>query len=166
MLNKLCTAYCRLLNNVQQLLPLKYTAEINGVTWKGEAIIPWNYFPPDVKRFNAYAIHGTTPRRIYEALYPVPRGSFREPDLWVFFFFSLSLSSVSVISGVGLLPADGFLLFICARLRGVSSWSESCSLLMHVFGCAYCKREVILQIVENNFCDVRSLRITNSWQLR
>ena len=31
-----------------------------------------DYFPPGVAKFNAYAIHGTDPNRIYEALFPVP----------------------------------------------------------------------------------------------
>jgi len=68
-------------DNLQQLLPMKYDATIEGSTWKGEAIIPWEYFPPDTNQFNAYAIHGTDPRRVYEALYPVPSGKFTEPDL-------------------------------------------------------------------------------------
>ena len=27
--------------------------------WFGKAVIPGSYFPPNVTRFNAYAIHGT-----------------------------------------------------------------------------------------------------------
>ncbi|KAK3099275.1 hypothetical protein FSP39_001969 [Pinctada imbricata] len=42
-----------------KLLPLNYTATITGNRWKGVAYIPWEYFPPGVTKFNAYAIHGS-----------------------------------------------------------------------------------------------------------
>ena len=49
-----------------------YTDE-NKKRWSGEAIVPADYFPPNVTHFNAYAIHnqqinGSEP--IYKALYP------------------------------------------------------------------------------------------------
>lgn len=41
-------------------------------SWYGSASIPIEYFPPSVKKFNAYAIHGIGDDRKYEALFPVP----------------------------------------------------------------------------------------------
>ncbi|KAM9330466.1 UPF0462 protein C4orf33 homolog [Gastrophryne carolinensis] len=56
----------------KECLPLSFEASTTEVTWKGSALLPWEYFPPSVDRFNAYAIHGYGPKRTYEALYPVP----------------------------------------------------------------------------------------------
>ncbi|KAK3100000.1 hypothetical protein FSP39_013292 [Pinctada imbricata] len=64
----------------KKLLPLNYTATITGNRWKGVAYIPWEYFPPGVTKFNAYAIHGSGNNRIYESLYPVPKGKYTDPD--------------------------------------------------------------------------------------
>ncbi|XP_046394910.1 uncharacterized protein LOC124162420 isoform X2 [Ischnura elegans] len=71
-------------NAIKTLLPIAYTAEINGNRWTGRAIIPLAYFPPKVTRFNAYAIHDVLgeegdPRR-YEALFPVPQGKYLSAD--------------------------------------------------------------------------------------
>lgn len=49
--------------------------------WTGYARIPEDYFPPDVDKFNAYAIHGTNENRMYESLYPAECGKHLEPDL-------------------------------------------------------------------------------------
>lgn len=49
-------------------------------TWKGTAVIPLEYFPPDVTKINAYAIHGSGDERQYEALYPASE-EFYTPDL-------------------------------------------------------------------------------------
>ena len=38
--------------------------------WYGKAIIPLDYFPPQVDRFNAYAIHDQHVKPIYKSLYP------------------------------------------------------------------------------------------------
>jgi len=65
-----------LLNGVRKKfmdkLPIKYTATIDRAnnTWTGTAIIPIDYFPPDVSKINAYAIHGSGVNRRYESLYP------------------------------------------------------------------------------------------------
>ncbi|XP_045112447.1 pollen-specific leucine-rich repeat extensin-like protein 1 isoform X2 [Portunus trituberculatus] len=40
--------------------------------WKGSAMIPPGYFPPNVTLMNSYAIHGTGKDRQYQALYPAP----------------------------------------------------------------------------------------------
>ena len=55
----------------QTLLPMKYAATISAdkETWEGHAEIPVDYFPPNVDKFNAYAIHGEDPNRQYEQLY-------------------------------------------------------------------------------------------------
>lgn len=60
-------------NAIKHSLPLDYTATIDksSKTWTGMARIPASYFPPDVAKFNAYAIHGTEDNRVYEALYEV-----------------------------------------------------------------------------------------------
>ncbi|XP_056419491.1 UPF0462 protein C4orf33 homolog isoform X2 [Hyla sarda] len=59
-------------------LPLSFKASISQETWKGRALIPWEYFPPSVDRFNAYAIHGSGLKRTYEALYPIPENEVLE----------------------------------------------------------------------------------------
>ena len=43
--------------------------------WIGEAIIPAEYFPPNVTKMNAFAIHNgkELDSRVYEALYPAPK---------------------------------------------------------------------------------------------
>ncbi|KAI2668701.1 hypothetical protein H4Q32_005475 [Labeo rohita] len=56
-----------------QQLPLSFKVNIENNIWKGEALIPWRYFPPGVNKMNSYAIHGSGAERSYEALYPVPR---------------------------------------------------------------------------------------------
>jgi hypothetical protein len=61
-------------------LKLKYTAAISGDTWTGSAVIPESYFPFQVTKWNAYAIHDKE-TRVYEALYPVGYQEFKEPNL-------------------------------------------------------------------------------------
>lgn len=58
-------------------LPLDYRHEIRGDRWIGEALIPWEYLPPEPWTFNAYAIHGSAEQRRYLALFAVPGA---EPD--------------------------------------------------------------------------------------
>ncbi|XP_069834705.1 UPF0462 protein C4orf33 homolog isoform X3 [Dendropsophus ebraccatus] len=66
----LLLSQCR--NIWKQCLPLSYRATISQEAWKGAALIPWEYFPPQVDRFNAFASHGSGLKKTYEALYPVP----------------------------------------------------------------------------------------------
>ena len=43
--------------------------------WHGRAVIPVEYFPPNVDRFNLYSIHGTEKdgnQRIYKSFVAVP----------------------------------------------------------------------------------------------
>jgi len=60
-------------NAIKHSLPLDYTSnvDVSSKTWTGTARIPASYFPSNVTKFNAYAIHGTGDDRIYEALYEV-----------------------------------------------------------------------------------------------
>lgn len=44
-------------------------------TWIGHAKLPKDYFPPNVDKFNAYAIHGLDGNRCYKSLFPVPGSS-------------------------------------------------------------------------------------------
>ena len=46
----------------------------NEKSWRGEALVPKEYFPENVDKFNIYGIHGTEQNggRFYEALFPVP----------------------------------------------------------------------------------------------
>ncbi|XP_058629598.1 UPF0462 protein C4orf33 homolog isoform X2 [Onychostoma macrolepis] len=60
-------------NAFMQQLPLSFNANIEHKTWKGEALLPWRYFPQGINKMNSYAIHGSGAGRTYEALYPVPR---------------------------------------------------------------------------------------------
>ncbi|KAM9857286.1 UPF0462 protein C4orf33 homolog isoform 2-T2 [Aulostomus maculatus] len=57
----------------QQQLPMVFNATITADRWTGEAVVPWEYFPPGVNRMNSYAIHGSGEERTYEALYPIPK---------------------------------------------------------------------------------------------
>lgn len=65
-----------LLNGVRKKfmdkVPIKYSAIIDRAnnSWTGTAKIPIDYFPPDVSKINAYAIHGSGVNRRYESLYP------------------------------------------------------------------------------------------------
>jgi len=63
-------------------LALEYTSSIDEVskTWTGSAVIPLSYFPQDVQKVNAFAIHGSGLGRQYEALYP-SSDEFATPDL-------------------------------------------------------------------------------------
>jgi len=56
-------------NAIKHSLPMDYSARIEGGRWEGEARVPGSYFPPDITRWNAYAIHGPPEDRRYEALF-------------------------------------------------------------------------------------------------
>ena len=59
--------------------------DIDNKTWRGEAFIPNEYFPPNVDKFNAYAIHGQPEdQRIYKSLFPSTGG---KPDFHALEFF-------------------------------------------------------------------------------
>lgn len=57
---------------------MEFKSNINGGYWNATAIIPWEYFPPNVDKMNSYAIHGSGIGRMYEALYPVPLEEIKE----------------------------------------------------------------------------------------
>lgn len=63
-------------------MPIEYTATIDRAknTWTGTAKIPIDYFPPEVHKINAYAIHGSGVNRRYESLYPAS-ADVKNPDL-------------------------------------------------------------------------------------
>lgn len=76
-------------NTIKHSLPLDYsitekTYPVDGALgqWKGSAMIPPGYFPPNVTLMNAYAIHGVDEARQYQALYPAPTGdpNYPQPD--------------------------------------------------------------------------------------
>ncbi|XP_059821220.1 UPF0462 protein C4orf33 homolog isoform X3 [Hypanus sabinus] len=79
-------------------LDLKYDSTIHDQNWEGKALIPWSYFPDGVNKFNAYAIHGSGDKRVYEALYPIPKEQVNEGQQPNFhrleYFEDFSLSSV------------------------------------------------------------------------
>lgn len=62
-------------------LDLKYDSTIDDQHWEGKALVPWRYFPDDVTKFNAYAIHGSGDKRVYEALYPIPKEQLKKGQL-------------------------------------------------------------------------------------
>ncbi|KAM4834168.1 UPF0462 protein C4orf33 homolog isoform 1-T3 [Thomomys bottae] len=62
----------------KQELALSFEVSREETKWKGKAYLPWAYFPPNVTKFNAFAIHGSEGKRCYEALYPVPRHELQE----------------------------------------------------------------------------------------
>ncbi|XP_054410476.1 UPF0462 protein C4orf33 homolog isoform X3 [Pongo abelii] len=57
----------------KQELPLSFRVSRGETKWEGKAYLPWSYFPPNVTKFNSFAIHGSEDKRSYEALYPVPQ---------------------------------------------------------------------------------------------
>ena len=74
-----------LLDNGKDLrhsLPLAYsvTTREEGGSWKGKAVIPTSYLPPNISKLNAYAIHGHGDDRKYEALFPAPQGVHKAPN--------------------------------------------------------------------------------------
>lgn len=60
-------------NAIKHSLPMYYEAKISddGKSWTGQAIIPGSYFPPNVTKFNGYAIHGPQDDRKYQAVFEV-----------------------------------------------------------------------------------------------
>lgn len=86
-------------NVIKYELPLSnYTTEINEVTgrWRGTAVIPWEYLPQNVNKFNAYAIHKSDPERVYMSLFPTPKGMFDSPNFHrLEFFQSIDLDQLS-----------------------------------------------------------------------
>ncbi|XP_020916916.1 UPF0462 protein C4orf33 homolog [Exaiptasia diaphana] len=68
-------------------LPMRYSATIDNIkkTWNGTAIVPIDYFPPNMRKINAYAIHGPDNSKVYQALYPA-KGTLH-PDFHQLKFF-------------------------------------------------------------------------------
>jgi len=66
-------------NAIKHSLPMDYSSTIDRatMTWTGKAVVPGSYFPPNVTKFNGYAIHGTEDNRVYEAVFEV---SGEQPD--------------------------------------------------------------------------------------
>jgi hypothetical protein len=59
-------------NVTRKGLPIRYETELLGKRWRGAALVPLAYLPPQIERANAYAIHGSNDQRRYSAAYPVP----------------------------------------------------------------------------------------------
>jgi hypothetical protein len=59
-------------NVTRKGLPIRYETEILGKRWRGVALVPLSYLPPEINRGNAYAIHGSDDQRRYSAAFPVP----------------------------------------------------------------------------------------------
>ncbi|KAL4231153.1 hypothetical protein ACF0H5_008736 [Mactra antiquata] len=59
-------------NMIKDKLAVQFTSNIENNRWSGTAMVPKEYFPPNVNKFNAYAIHGSGDNRVYEAYKPVP----------------------------------------------------------------------------------------------
>ncbi|KAM4708130.1 UPF0462 protein C4orf33 homolog isoform 2-T2 [Discoglossus pictus] len=62
----------------KESLPLHLQVSRTDMRWSGSALLPWDYFPSSVDKFNAYAIHGSELKRTYEALYPIPENDVQE----------------------------------------------------------------------------------------
>jgi hypothetical protein len=54
------------------LLPIRYTATVEGGRWKGVAHVPRAYLPPAPRKCNAYRISGAQGARRYHAMVAVP----------------------------------------------------------------------------------------------
>ncbi|XP_044285295.1 UPF0462 protein C4orf33 homolog [Varanus komodoensis] len=80
----------------KQELPVKFEVSRTSAKWNGRAHLPWSYFPAASDKFNAFAIHGSSVDRTYEALYPVPQCDIQkeqEPDFHrLEYFRSLNLT--------------------------------------------------------------------------
>ncbi|XP_061210630.1 UPF0462 protein C4orf33 homolog isoform X1 [Neopsephotus bourkii] len=71
-------------------LSLEFEVTRMKTKWEGKVHLPWNYFPPCINKFNAFAIHGSGEERKYEALYSVPQHELQEgqkPDFHRLEFF-------------------------------------------------------------------------------
>ncbi|KAF2344669.1 hypothetical protein FHG87_024576 [Trinorchestia longiramus] len=68
-------------NILRHSLPMQVTTTITGSRWRGTGVIPIEYFPPKVNRFNAYAMHVPGKRRHQESLYPADRKKLSEAEL-------------------------------------------------------------------------------------
>ena len=68
-------------NIIEQGFPLNnYNTKIENNRWTAVAVIPSDYLPNKLSKFNAYAIHGSGPNRQYLALFPTPFGKYKEPE--------------------------------------------------------------------------------------
>lgn len=89
-------------NAIKHSLPLKYHSQINRQTkrWYGKAIIPLDYFPSQVDRMNAYAIHNQDETPIYKSLYPSNKAQPDFHDLASFQEFNAlpSLKTIKILS--------------------------------------------------------------------
>ncbi|ODM98370.1 hypothetical protein Ocin01_08317 [Orchesella cincta] len=68
----------------------------NGVgSWHGRAVIPLEYFPTNVNKFNAYAIHKSDPERVYMSLFPATKGQYSGPNFHrLNYFQDIDINSV------------------------------------------------------------------------
>uniref|UniRef100_A0A8C6VEK6 Chromosome 4 open reading frame 33 n=1 Tax=Naja naja TaxID=35670 RepID=A0A8C6VEK6_NAJNA len=81
---------CGKRNICRKELPLKFEVSRATTKWRGRAHLPWNFFPPNTDRFNAFAIHGSDMNRTYEALYPIPQNEVhcnQKPDFHCLEYF-------------------------------------------------------------------------------
>jgi len=72
-------------NIVARELPLRFTANIQGDRWTGEAHLPFEFLPPGPHRGNATAIWGLGEGRRYLAAHPMPgpQPDFHRLDAWM-----------------------------------------------------------------------------------
>lgn len=56
------------------------SSESGEQRWRGDAFIPFQFLPPNLTSWNAYAIHKSETDRRYMSLFPVPQGKFNAPD--------------------------------------------------------------------------------------
>lgn len=77
-----------LFSGIRQLspqdIPVSFQAQIDGESWRGTARVETSYLPSQLRRANAYAIHGQAKNRRFLAAYPVPgpRPDFHQPHLF------------------------------------------------------------------------------------
>lgn len=70
-------------NIIKHSIPLKYyksTIDYVNNIWTGMAVIPNEYFPRSVNKFNCYSIHGQGDQRQYFSLFPTPLNAYDQPD--------------------------------------------------------------------------------------
>jgi len=110
---------------VRHSLPINYiNVQRTDSDWRGEALIPIEYLPPNVTKMNAYAIHGTGDKRVYEALYPVSPGS-EGPDFHNLTAFNEFNSSIILATPVTTLSATWQESLIGVRTLNISTtWTN------------------------------------------
>ena len=96
--------------DLRHSLPIEYSVSRSTNTWSGKAVIPRSYLPPNITKLNAYAIHGSGEDRVYEALYPAPKGAHQAPGFHRLQYFQpVDLSKIVRQDSLSLIWVDAMI---------------------------------------------------------